>query len=274
MKITMKLKSIIILIISSACSFINKLPCIEQSFTTRSSEVISSEKTTLYEKNINNNLTPYLLPQEHRLKPILNRLFADSGVLKDQTLLNDAGFTTLCFRDRNNFCVASHPEIKGYLLKFYINRDEIQDRKSITKKLLQRCISADHVRQLINKYKLQYFRVPKKWLYELPSTLLEESNKAYILVVQDMKIVNEKMTRQFWKNKAKADHLRELHILLSHGLPSCAICKNIPYTKKRKFACIDTEYEKRALELQKVTNRLPHNKRMLWQTLIKNNNKQ
>jgi hypothetical protein len=178
--------------------------------------------------------------------------------------LIDAGFTIVCHQPKSKIVVIKHQTLPGYLIKGYLE-SEI-DRNTYQQNLLNRCIGADNIRSLIKKKKIRHFTVPDKYLYTLP-------NETLILLVTDMKIHDSFKSRLAWKEKATKEHLRELYIILSHGYASCWLAENIPYTKKGTFACIDTEYPQRKLDLTKTKKYFSKKMQSYWKRLIRDNKK-
>jgi len=214
--------------------------------------------------------TPYLLPQNHEFRPILDQIFSNPNVLTNENTLHDSGFVTICIRLNSALQVVHHPAIKGYLYK--VNLDEYCQgkRQACNNKLIQRCISAECIRKLIKMHKIRYFTVPQKWIYELPSSGQDGGARRLILIVEDMHCRNRKESRTAWKEKASKRHFEELFIILNNGYASLAIMQNIPYVGRGIFSCIDTEFPKRKFQLERLTKRLPRNKRRFWRRLVRN----
>lgn len=214
-------------------------------------------------------MRPYLLPKKHHLHSILNGIFSRSRVIFSDETLAQAGFRTLCTQPFSHIRVASHPQLSGYLVKVYLDCDNVtrKDRPGY-EWLTDRCIGADLIRKLIKKKKMRHFTVPDKWLYPVPSTAPEHVQPV-ILVVQDMHLVSKAETVHAWKTVITREHLDELYCILSHGLSSCFLEGNIPYTRNGTFSCIDTEYYDRKLKYHKVKPYLSDEMNLYWDELVR-----
>lgn len=217
--------------------------------------------------------SPYFLPQNHHLKPILDEIFYSPKVLANKQSLAEAGFVVVCFRARNELYVVRHPQAKGYLFKVYL---ESEIKETLTQKyqrFVKRCVGAAAIRQVINEYKLHYFAVPDKWLYELPVSALNEEEKnqtrAMILVVQDMQLTTGDESKYAWRKKITKNHLQELYRILSRGYASLGLWHNIPYTRTKQFACIDTERSKRKYKLEFIKKYFSKKMKKEWDKILK-----
>jgi hypothetical protein len=128
-------------------------------------------------------------------------------------------------------------------------------------------VSAEKIRQKIKKEKMRYFTVPDKWLYKV------SKKKYYILVVQDMQLVSHQESEEAWREKVTKRHLQELYRLEKQGYTSVEIAQNIPYTRRGKFSCIDTEYSKRTLPLARVKDFLSPRNKQVWDSIREKTNR-
>ena len=179
------------------------------------------DKNPFINNNMKKEMAPHLLSHKHPVKPILDRIFAGSRVTSSVDTLMQAGFQILYIKDTSFIIVAKHPQLKNYLLKIYPD-SENRTRKNQPswKWLLNRCIGAENIRKLIKKKKIKHFTVADKWLYPLPPISPRGMQHPVILLVTDMKIVNEEETTKAWKTKITAQHLDELYTILSYGYGS------------------------------------------------------
>ena len=135
--------------------------------------------------------------------------------------------------------------------------------------LTTRCIVAKKIKTIIHKKKLHHFTVATKWLYPVPPSAQKGSKKAepVVLIVKDMKIFNRSHSRKIWETKANQKILKELYAVLGRGYGSAFLHENVPYTKKGKFAFIDTEYAKRKIALAHVKHFLSKEMKIYWDRL-------
>ena len=107
--------------------------------------------------------TPYLLPATHPLKPILDTLFPRQDVIHSTKTMQEAGFFILREQRSSGILLATHPKLKGYLVKVYLESQQ-RHRRAFTQQewLIQRCRGAKKIRACIQKHRMQYFTVPDK----------------------------------------------------------------------------------------------------------------
>jgi hypothetical protein len=221
-------------------------------------------------KRMQRLMAPYLLPQTHLIKPILDSIFAENRAIQTTKTLRRAGFSILFAQKKSFIIVAQHPKVHGYLFKIYLDSKRIYKDEMVGWELLTtRCIVAKKIKQLIRDKRLKNFIVADKWLYPLPPQKNQHSHcKPVILVVKDMNIFNRSQSRHAWKTKAEKKHLRELYEILGRGYGSAYLPGNIPYTKTGKFAFIDTEYNKRKIPLGHARRFLNPTMQFYWDNLI------
>lgn len=201
---------------------------------------------------------PYILPATHPLKSILDTLFPTRDSIYNTQTMKEAGFMILREQRSSGILLATHPRLKGYLIKLYLESQQ-RHRRAFSQQewLIQRCRGAEKIRKCIQKHRMQHFTVPDKWLYELPSTTKEKNNRTFILVATYMNLVTPEETGQAWRSVTK-DHLKELRILMKTGGTSGAFIINVPYTREGKFAFIDTEYADRIFSKEKLRTLSPY----------------
>jgi hypothetical protein len=215
----------------------------------------------------------YLLPSDHSLKPTLDAIFSSSRATQNKEAMFAAGFSKVNIQP-SLLCVASHPNLPGFLLKLYFD-DETQIKDDIPgwMWLAQRCHGARVIRELIKKKGIKYFTVPEKYLYQLPeqpAPILPQgvARQPVVLVAKDMDLVSHGETMDAWKNKITPEHLDELYCILSHGYGSAYVGANIPLTKSGLFACIDIEYPKRKIKYYQVKKFLSEPMSRYWDELV------
>jgi len=205
----------------------------------------------------------YFLPEQHWLSINLDRIFSSGNILKRTSTFEKAGFKILHHQD-TGMKVAKHPLLPGYLVKAYTSSHRTYGMDWA----VNRCIGAERIRKLIEKENLTYFTVPEKWIYVVSYPDPVE----VILLVRDMKLVSSEESRKVWKNTSK-EQLKQLYTILSHGFASCSLPGNIPYTKKGKFACIDTAYPYRKFDLNYVKKFFSSKNREYWDLILREGEK-
>lgn len=208
----------------------------------------------------------YEISDSHKAKKKLDRIFAKYPyALESPQTITDAGFKLLHRQPKSKIVVLKHPDIKGYVIKGYLVCDIDPNWTTPTwQRLVDRCIGAENIRKLIKKKKIEYFTVPKKHLYVVPTM-----QDTVILLATDMRLVSNYDNHFAWKKRITKDHLKELYLILSNGYSSCYLQENIPYTKDDTFACVDTEYKKRNLDLSLATRYFSEKMQAYWLKLIK-----
>ncbi|HRD55501.1 MAG TPA: hypothetical protein PLC42_03800 [Parachlamydiaceae bacterium] len=215
-------------------------------------------------------IKPYCLPENHPLVALLDSIFADKRVTENEETFKAAGFKILFSQPTSYIKVARHLAVPGYLFKLYLD-NETRKKQDIEgwKWLVKRCIGAENIRKLIHRKKLKYFTVPDKWIYPLPGHLsLDPLQQPIVLIVQDMDLASGEETKRMWQ-KAGKKQIDELFIILSHGFSSCYLAQNIPYSRSGKFACIDTEHPKRKLNYHHTQAYLSPPMKNYWKKLTK-----
>ncbi len=210
----------------------------------------------------------HLVDKSSKKKKRLDRIFADHpNAFDSPESIREAGFKILHRQKKSKIVVLKHPKIKGYVIKGYLKCDiDPTWTTSTWERLRDRCIGADNIRRLIKQEKIEYFVVPKKYLYVVPSM-----QETVILLATDMRLVSNYDCHHAWKDRVTKKHLRELYLILGNGFSSCYLQENIPYTKDDTFACIDTEYPQRTLDLTLATRYFSEKMQEYWLQLISQN---
>lgn len=188
-----------------------------------------------------------LLPQEHPLQKILERILVGPSMFNDTQSLEQSGFAmewNLPAVNTQTILVASHPAIKGYLIKKYRGSPE---SSNTLQRYLTRIHGAEKIAKYIEKQGCKHLVVPKKWLYRLPSSFNNPINglEDYLLIVEKIDICEG----GWWGGETLEKYreinlgvLRELCFAL-HDLKGCdAWPQNQPFTRTGKIAFIDTEH--------------------------------
>ena len=216
-------------------------------------------------------MAPYLLPETHPTKPILDSIFTSSDVIKNDTTLINAGFKILFSQKKSFIRVVSHPLLEGYLLKLYPNSERrIEKGPAGWKRLTVRCIVAEKIKRIIKEKKVHTFVVADKWLYPLPVPKHRNSKQQpIVLIVKNMNIFGRRESNIAWKTKASWSTIKGLYQIFSRGYGSAFLSGNLPYTKDHKFAFIDTEYDKRKISMRNARRRFSPKMRKYWNSLLR-----
>ena len=214
------------------------------------------------------DLTPYLLPRDHYLRSILDTIFSNPAALKNKKSFSRARFTTIALRKKKgSLRVARHPSAPGYLFKLYLKNETEKSSDEVEQALIQRCVMAKRVGDLIRQQGIRHITVPEKWLYEVQGQT-KSHERTFVLVVRDMQLFQYKGSVKAWKKVATEEHLHELYAILSRGHTSIALAQNIPYTKSNTFSCIDTEFAERNFRLTRAKRYFSKRMKKYWMKLI------
>lgn len=224
----------------------------------------------LMTRRMRRQMAPYLLPLKSPLKTLCDEIFSDSHVIDTERSLEEAGFQILFEQKRSLIIVAKHPKVDGYLFKIYLTSKKVRKDKMVGWELLTtRCIVAQKIKSIIKKKKIRNFMVADKWLYPLPPPEMQQHEhvEPVILVVKDMKIYNRARSRDVWELNVERKHLRELYTIFKKGYGSAYLHANVPFTESGKFAFIDTEYNKRKINLAHARRFLSDEMQIYWEHL-------
>src|ERR1700722_9558457 len=112
-----------------------------------------------------NYLKQFFLPSNHSVKSKLDKIFSESRVTLNEETVFEAGFLSNNIRPTSKIVVSSHLKLKGYLVKFYLDEQDIIDHVW----MVRRIKGAESVREAIKAHGYEkMFSVPHKWIYPLP----------------------------------------------------------------------------------------------------------
>lgn len=223
---------------------------------------------------------PYLIPDSHPMKSKLNQIFAHKRVTETKEAFLKAGFKIVSERPRSYVIVARHSLLKDHLIKCYFDTEtrEKWDRPSWYW-LVQRCVGAKILKDVIQHFHFKYFAVAKKWIYILP---LLESTPPYkecykrhpiLDIVTDMHLVSEKDNRYAWQHIMNEARLDELYLIITHAKGASYRADNIAYSRSGKFCFIDSEYPSRGPEYYRIGRELNSEMANYWNHLVTNGGK-
>lgn len=217
---------------------------------------------------------PYLLPLEHPAKQLLDTLFK-TRVSQDSVSLESAGFIHLTTRTSSFVDIIIHPLLPNYVIKLYRD-DQLQSKQDIPswRWLVYRCEGAKKVAKVIEKYELNYFVVPKKWIYPLPKKPAPPNDPAYqqkhsILIADWMPLINFEENLRMWKEEITKEHLDELFLILTKASSVRSRPDNIHFMPNGQLAIVETEYPFKRPDLTSIRDFLSDEMREYWDELIK-----
>ena len=188
-------------------------------------------------------IQPYLLPENHPVKPKLDRLFKKRITLSSETL-KKAGFIRPDPMRFSKTIVSKNKNIDGYMFKLF---SDDQKGMSDWSHLLNRVTGAIYIQDALNRYNLNHlFVVPTKWLYSLPGDPAPPGNlerKNFILVENALDIYTGKENNKMWRSPIiNPITLTWIYMLLQElGLNDSPYNFNMPIAKDNRITFIDTE---------------------------------
>jgi hypothetical protein len=198
-------------------------------------------------------------------------------VTQNPETFRKAGFQTLVVKSRSFIRVARHPLVPGYLFKVVLD-SELREKRDKPEWywFLQRCKGAKQIRDVIEANDFKHFAVPRKWIYPLskspaPPKTKEYTQKAVVLIVEDMDIVDDHANVQAWKHEITQEHLDELYVIIREAKGSSYRASNIPYTRRGVFAFIDTEYPHSTPDFKRIRKSLSPNMLSYWDKKVDRN---
>jgi hypothetical protein len=223
------------------------------------------------------DLQAYLLPDNHPIKSSLDSIFSQSRACLDIKSMKKAGFANPKPRKFTRLIVTSHPLLKGYIVKLYLDAQRHYKRKTELGHWSARILGAHYIREYIDKNNLHHlFKIPHKWIYRLPDMPKpprELNRKEYILICEDMQILDRKQNQEAWSSNAVTPELlSHLYNMLNDlGLHDCGSIDNIPFTTDGRIAFIDTEtYGEWPVNYKRLSQHLSLEMKTYWTGLIKN----
>lgn len=226
-------------------------------------------------------VAPYLLPEDHPIKPDLDRIFSASRVIFNVKTLAKAGFDKSKPREFSKVVVTKHSELPGYVFKLYLDTQKPHKGKPEHHYWILRITGAQKIQQEITKQGWENsFKVPKKWIYALPEDPSPPEGyytKHYILVEEDMDILSNDKNKKMWGSKTVTRPLLSnlFYILKTIGLIDCAKPANIPFGRDGRIAFIDTQsHGVEKMRYKGLTGYLSSSNQRYWGSLKKQDNKQ
>lgn len=204
-------------------------------------------KSNYVSEEIWQHVKPYLMPENHPLRPKLDRMFSEFRVTKDPSSFKKAGFKNYQPRRASHILASPHPRLIGYYIKAFPDT-EIRYYDD-WKRLSHRVEGANNIRAyLVSKGYHHKFKVPHKWLYPLPAEPAAPVGpryirKNFILVAEDMRIVDPEKNNKMYKKHMTKQLIEAIYnTIMDLGLYDTVYAFNLPFAKDGKLAFIDTEY--------------------------------
>ncbi len=218
-------------------------------------------------------LTPYFLPADHPAKKTLDRLFSNTEVLKSDRTLKKAGFKQSGARGYSKTKILKHKKLKKYMIKAFTDAEEEVVEWEIW---MRRIDGALAIKTVIDRNNFQHiFKVPQKWVYQVPRKQENFQEKNFILVVEDMEIFDKRGNNIMWNGLAYVtkEKLNALFIVFKEaGLIDSIYIDNIPFSLDEKIAFVDTEFfHKWPVPYSKLTCFLSKKMQLHWLELISKN---
>lgn len=189
-------------------------------------------------------LQPYFLPTDHPIKTKLDRIFHQKRVTVCEETFVEAGFQITRRHRPLNAIVTGHKQLKGYLVKVYLDSQIALPEWQL---FLNRIKGVEVIQACLKKHGYLHFALPCKWIYPLPAEPSPPLNglynrKNFILVVEDMHILDRKDNERAYKRKMTPHLLTTLYTVLKEcQLTDCVYIGNMPFTKYGTIAFVDTE---------------------------------
>jgi hypothetical protein len=183
-----------------------------------------------YDKNF---IEQHLLPTTHPLTPILN--YALSNATDLTSALEEAGFE---FLKKKNQIVAYHPIHQNWLIKA-LPTDKTFKTDGLN---LRRVYTAEEMRELLVKYKIEDIVIPTKYLYHIPNTKSSLSDRHYIVIAERLDLIDKEEALQKIK-KLPQETIDHIYLLIKKvGIYDARVLnENITMTENGQVAFIDTE---------------------------------
>lgn len=207
----------------------------------------TAKKVSYYQRNplvseeTWNAALPYLLPEDSREKNILDRIFSKRRVLKSRESMEKSGFFLLGPPERV-VMIAKHQQLKGYILKCYLDT-----YYNGSYSLIRRAMGAKAIQDIIDSEGFENILcVPKKWVYPLPidpGSSPDEPRQTFIVLCEKINILDGQDNIKAYKKKFTPTMANALYTVLSRLIMiDSMLIDNIPFCKDGRIAFIDTEH--------------------------------
>lgn len=219
-------------------------------------------------------ISPYLMPQDHPIKPFLDHLFSSSRVIFNLKTLERAGFDKIKPRKFTELIVTKHYALPGYVFKLYLDTQRYHKNRPEYYYWMLRAKGAKQISKNIKEHHLEaMFKVPQKWIYALPERPKPSKDyypKYYILVEEDMAILSDHDNQELWGSDYVSTHLLDnlFFLLKKLGLQDCAKPDNIPFSSDGRISFIDTQtFGSKEIYYEKLTSYLSDTNQAYWKAI-------
>lgn len=241
-----------------------------------------SFEPSLIPENLSKRINPYLLKEDHPIKRKLDLLFSKTRLLDSFEAMEKAGFEIL--KTNSELNVAKHPDIPGYVFKFYLDSHDNEPRFQKLKLKedfisenslwLLRIHGSKRVQKIIEDYHFEkYFKVSRGWIYKLPKDPKASGPypKHSIFIEKDMGILSDPENEACYRQISDKELLKAFYILLKEsGLYDSVYIDNNPFCKDGKIAFVDTEeYDRKPIPYEKLLPFFSPEMQIFWKCLIK-----
>jgi hypothetical protein len=222
-------------------------------------------------------VSPYLIPDDHPAKEILDSIFSKSRIIKNIESMEKAGFKNVFPQKYTRIIVTTHPDLPGYIIKVYLDDQEYYLKRPEHYHYIKRAKGVRMIQNIIDeKGWNDQFKAPKKWIYPLPPAPPSPDNplqKYFLLIEDDMDIYSKSVNEKMWKSdKVTYELLDHLYFITeSKGFHDCAKPANIPFSKDGRVAFVDTQTHNRwPVKYYKLGPCLSKKNRIYWEMLTTN----
>lgn len=223
---------------------------------------------------------PFFLPNDHPIKNQLDALFTQGPLLDSFEEMEKAGFTL--FNANSELDVAIHPNLPGYVVKFYLNTHDNQPRFtklklkdtyiSEARLWLLRIYGAKRIQNILDEHQYHHImKVPKIWIYPLPlASSSKQFPKNFILIEENMNIVDDEENTKSYREKMTPFLLKALYTVLKEsGFYDSVYIDNNPFSRDGRIAFVDTEeYDLKPVPFEKLTKHFSPEMQVYWHQLM------
>lgn len=217
---------------------------------------------------------PYFLPENHPVKPKLDRMFSKTRVTLTSETFKKEGFKRNKPGTFNRVMASSNPNLPGYFIKAFADTELTIQQD--WQKWINRIEGAKSIKECIRRNGYQsLFKVPNKWIYPLPihpspPRSSKYLRKNFILVAEDMRIYDHDTNEKKYHDQMSHKRLKALYtVLQEEGLYDSVYAFNIPFSKDGKMAFIDTEHHhKWPVPFHKFNRYFSSETQKYWKKLI------
>jgi hypothetical protein len=247
-----------------------------QTATTAHGTAVPYEVNPYVSAEIWERVRPYFLPENHPIRPKMDRLFRKHRVIQTPEDFKKAGFKRFHPGHWSRVMASAHPELQGYFIKAFADTE--LRIKNDWLKWLHRIEGAESIRACINRHHYRsLMKVPHKWIYPLPIHPSPPENSRYlrknfILVAEDMRIEEHSKNNKLYRKKMTPKLMEAVYtVYQEEGLYDSVYPFNVPFCKDGKLAFIDTEFHHRwPVPFHKLTSHFSSELRNYWTQLTHN----